>query len=84
MLADQIMKDIEECESRYQKSGNLSKEYPWYLLKARAYCLKRMLMEGIIEGLFEKEKYLLVLCRTFHRTKIEILGKLHPLRRIII
>lgn len=55
MFADQIMEDIKECESRYQKSGNLSKEYPWYLLKARTYCLKRMLMEGVIEGLFEKE-----------------------------
>ena len=40
-LEKQILEDIAECEARYQRSGNLSKEYPWYLLKARMYCLKR-------------------------------------------
>ena len=39
-LEKQILEDIAECEARYQRSGNLSKEYPWYLLKARMYFLK--------------------------------------------
>ena len=31
LLEKQILSDIEECEDRYRKNGNLSQEYPWYL-----------------------------------------------------
>lgn len=56
LLENQILNDIKECEDRYRKNGNLSKEYPWYLLRARVYCLKRLLARGVIEGVFRKEK----------------------------
>lgn len=55
LLEKQILEDIDECEERYQKSGNLPKDYPWYLLKARAYCLKRLFLEGVIEEIFNGE-----------------------------
>ena len=31
LLEKQVLSDIEECEDRYRKNGNLSQEYPWYL-----------------------------------------------------
>lgn len=55
-LENQIIVDIKECEDRYQKDGNLSMKYPWPLLNARIYCLKKLYIEGVREGIFKQKK----------------------------
>lgn len=55
-LENQIIVDIKECEDRYQKDGNLSMKYPWPLLNARMYCLKKLYIEGVREGIFKQKK----------------------------
>lgn len=82
-LEKQILEDIAECEARYQRSGNLSKEYPWYLLKARMYCLKRLYQEGVIDGLFKKEIQLLASQMYFLKTNFQTIVW-HLLRKNII
>lgn len=69
-LEKQILEDIAECEARYQRSGNLSKEYPWYLLKARMYCLKRLYQEGVIDGLFKKRDTASCVADVFSQDKL--------------
>lgn len=65
LLEKQVLEDIDECEDRYRMNGNLSQEYPWYLLRARVYCLKRLLVRGVIEGVFKKENIPLYLMDSF-------------------
>ena len=69
LLEKQILEDIDECEERYRKEGNLPEKYPWYLLKARVYCLKRLLQKGMIEGFFEGKNDSLFLDDVHRRAK---------------